>query len=201
MDEYHKFYPYYPAKMPEDKVFDKFAGDLAEINLIQKRGVFPEKNVPDRLGCRLLSAKHSSDGANVLMELQREDLVFYMYRNGVHGQYSFSERPSRRVSSWYERQMTDEEVIEQYLDKHISIPLAVISVETYRKPVNAAETARSLGAVLIASAPYGKGGAAVTLEKDGIVFYIAKGSPEEEWFFDADETPYFVRETEIKKSA
>lgn len=203
-EEFYKLYPQYPPKATEDSVYDKFAGELADINARQSMGEeITAEDFADRIGAKVLSEKTSRKGENVFLELQREDLVFYMFRNGRHGQYEFSKTPSKYVDTYYKRPLTKKEKhaaelkqIEEYLDKTVSIPLAIVSAYSEKTPISNVDTAARLGARILNAAPYNKDGMQLKLEKDGYVFFIAKDRATDPWFFDADEEPYIVKDSE-----
>ena len=81
-----------------DIILNGIQQPLARINIFQGSShEIPEKDVPKTLGCVLLKAERSAD--NVLMQLQYKNVIFFIFRNGIHGQYHFSSKEPEYVNT------------------------------------------------------------------------------------------------------
>lgn len=89
------FYPDMKSELTKDQVahinlvLDQVQAPLAYINLMRdKRRAVREKDFPYYMGCKLLDCKHSKEG--MLMQLQRRDVIFSIFRNKKSEDYTFS---------------------------------------------------------------------------------------------------------------
>lgn len=76
---------------------DQIQSPLAYINIVKdKPWAVKEQDIPAELGCRLLDVKHSREG--FYMTLQRNDVVFAIYRNHADDDLAFSEKEPYIIS-------------------------------------------------------------------------------------------------------
>lgn len=81
-----------------DAILDGVQQPLARINIYQGSShEIPEKDVPKTLGCTFIKAEHSA--GNVMIQLQYKNIVFFIFRNGTHGQYHFSSKEPEYVNT------------------------------------------------------------------------------------------------------
>lgn len=74
-----------------ERVLTSIQQPLCYINIRQGTSAgTDEKDVPTKLGCTLISEKHSPDGESVAFILQKGDVAFGLFRNGLSNPYHFS---------------------------------------------------------------------------------------------------------------
>lgn len=75
-----------------DSVLDGVLAQLTIIDIYRNEyhKVIGEDEIPIRLESELLEIKHSGNDQNVFMKLQKRDVVYAIYRNGVDSDYEMS---------------------------------------------------------------------------------------------------------------